>query len=258
MDILTHTFSGFACGTVVASLHQGSLFDKVCIVLAGSIGGCLPDLDAISLWSGFDHYIGSVLSLPSGREIYFGKFWYSHHSFMHSLVGLFSFILTFSLFIILRRSDQIKISSYHLFWLISFSSGYLLHLVEDLPTPSGSWGGINLFWPLSKYYGGTGEIWWWNNYDIFLIIIAVYLINAGIILFGKDHIKGKIKRSLPLLVFICGLFLSLYQIKSRNFDFNASSFEDKEQISLEKQRQILGNRLFGLMYRLDSAVPVNF
>ena len=116
MDILTHTFSGFACGTVVASLHQGSLFDKVCIVLAGSIGGCLPDLDAISLWSGFDHYIGSVLSLPSGREIYFGKFWYSHHSFMHSLVGLFSFILTFSLFIILRRSDQIKISSYHLFW----------------------------------------------------------------------------------------------------------------------------------------------
>ena len=61
MDILTHTFSGFACGTVVASLHQGTLFDKVGIVLAGSIGGCLPDLDAISLWSGFDQYIGLSL-----------------------------------------------------------------------------------------------------------------------------------------------------------------------------------------------------
>jgi inner membrane protein len=256
MDILTHTFSGFACGTVVASLHQGSLFDKVGIVLAGSIGGCLPDLDAISLWSGFDQYIGSVLSLPSGREIYFGKYWYSHHSFTHSLVGLVSFIMTFSIFIIFRRSDQIKISSYHLFWLISFSSGYLLHLVEDLPTPSGSWGGINLFWPLTKYYGGTGEIWWWNNYDIFLIVVIVCLINAVLMLLPNQF--NKVKRLLPICVLVCGITLSVFQIKSRNFDFNASSFTEKEQISLEKQKLILGNRLFEVMRLVDKAVMLNF
>ena len=256
MDILTHTFSGFACGTVVASLHQGSLFDKVGIVLAGSIGGCLPDLDAISLWSGFDQYIGSVLSLPSGREIYFGKFWYSHHCFMHSLAALIFLGVIYFLLRICSRPAGSVFSGYHLYSVLGFSFGYLMHLLEDLPTPSGSWGGINLFWPLTKYYGGTGEIWWWNNYDIFLIVVTVCLINAVLMLLPNQF--NKVKRLLPICVLVCGITLSVFQIKSRNFDFNASSFTEKEHISLEKQKLILGNRLFEVMRLVDKAVMLNF
>lgn len=66
--------------------------------------------------------------------------------------------------------------------MLGFSTGYLMHLLEDLPTPSGSWDGINFLWPSTQYYGGIGEIWWWNNYDIFLIVVTVCLINAVLIL----------------------------------------------------------------------------
>jgi hypothetical protein len=46
-----------------------------------------------------------------------------------------------------------------------------------MPTPASTWGGVNFFWPFKTYIGGTGHIWWWNNYDIFLIVVAVIIIN---------------------------------------------------------------------------------
>jgi inner membrane protein len=257
MDILTHTFSGFACGTVAASLYKGSLSDKACIVLAGSTGGALPDLDAVSLWTGFDRYFGIIISgLPSGREIYFGKYWYSHHGFMHSLAALIFFGVIFTLLRICSRPAGSVFSGYHLYSMLGFSSGYLMHLLEDLPTPSGTWGGINFLWPSSKYYGGTGEIWWWNNYDIFLIVINVCIINAILLLLPIQF--NKIKRILPFCVLLGGISLSVIQIKSGNYNYNLATFDQKEQISLEKQKMILGNRLFEVMRLFDKAVMVNF
>jgi hypothetical protein len=140
--------------------------------------------------------------------------------------------------------------------MLGFSSGYLMHLLEDLPTPSGSWGGINFLWPSTQYYGGTGEIWWWNNYDIFLIVITVSTINAALILLPKQF--NKVKKTIPFCVFLFGIIFSTCQIKSRNYDYNLATFDQKEQISLEKQKLILGNRLFEVMRLFDKAVMVNF
>jgi hypothetical protein len=58
------------------------------------LGGALPDFDAISLWSGFDKTFGKLFNLSnSGEVIYFSKFWYSHHGFLHSILA--SVILAF-------------------------------------------------------------------------------------------------------------------------------------------------------------------
>jgi len=89
MDILSHTLSGIAVGTVAAAFvrkSRNSAKKKALIILSGALAGAIPDIDAISLWSGFDNAIGSPLGLNySGREIYFGKLWYSHHGMFHSL-----------------------------------------------------------------------------------------------------------------------------------------------------------------------------
>ena len=175
---------------------------------------------------------------------------------MHSLAALIFLGVIYFLLRICSRPAGSVFSGYHLYSVLGFSFGYLMHLLEDLPTPSGSWGGINLFWPLTKYYGGTGEIWWWNNYDIFLIVVTVCLINAVLMLLPNQF--NKVKRLLPICVLVCGITLSVFQIKSRNFDFNASSFTEKEHISLEKQKLILGNRLFDVMRLVDKAVMLNF
>ena len=66
MDILTHTLSGVAIGTVVSSFSNRGILDKVTIVLISGFAGALPDFDAISLWSGFDSTIGSFFNLPIG------------------------------------------------------------------------------------------------------------------------------------------------------------------------------------------------
>ena len=55
---------------------------------------------------------------------------------------------------------------------------YLIHVFEDMPTPSFVWGGVAFLFPSENYWGGKGYIWWWNNYDLFLIIISVFFLNV--------------------------------------------------------------------------------
>ncbi|MBK7637485.1 MAG: metal-dependent hydrolase [Saprospiraceae bacterium] len=81
MDIITHTLSGALVGATVSSFTDNTRL-KIWSILAGTLGGCLPDIDAISLWSGFDDTIVKWFHLDhAGQDIYFSKFWYSHHGF---------------------------------------------------------------------------------------------------------------------------------------------------------------------------------
>lgn len=189
MDIITHTLSGIVISTIVASLSKKAIWKKGMIVFCGGIGGALPDIDAISMWSRFDSTIGTFFHLAhTGRDIYFNNYWYSHHNFTHSLVG--GLITTSCLLMLLSLPVMVWIK-YHtrkslfkrigVYWIAMFL-GYVMHLVGDLPTPSHTWGGIKLFWPLPMAIGGTGHIWWWNNYDIFLIIGVCCAINIGMII----------------------------------------------------------------------------
>ncbi len=259
MDILTHTASGLAIGTVIASVAPKGLWTRAKLIFVSGFGAALPDIDAISLWSKFDPTIGSFLGLEhSGRVIYSEKFWYSHHAFMHSataaLLIVLGGVLLSSLFRKTRPS-KIALLSYAGFFL-----GFLIHLWEDMPTPAGNWGGVNLFFPSETYVGGWGKIWWWNNYDLFLIALAVFLLNV-IFLLCSSIAKTKIFK--PVLgAFFIGFCLLAYQVNSREFDFNysrkSSKYQAFEQKSKEIQQSILGQKIYSWMESFDNQLSLYF
>ena len=107
MDLISHTLTGIAAGTVISSISKKKWSNKVAIIFFGGLGGAIPDLDAISLWSNFDVSIGELLKLShSGSEIYFGKYWYSHHGAFHSIVS--PIILSFLVFFMFYFFDKNK------------------------------------------------------------------------------------------------------------------------------------------------------
>lgn len=266
MDIISHTLTGIATGTVAATISNSSWKDKGLIILAGGFGGALPDLDAISLWSKFDSTIGAFFGLThSGKEIYFGKFWYSHHAALHSLFApIFLFFLaTIIVGLINREFKGLKILERfkkNRFLSITFFFGFLCHLLEDMPTPASVWGGVNLLFPSSNYVGGFGNIWWWNNYDLFLIISFVIVINLLIIAIPRHYFRIKVRCSLS--VYIIGVILFFVQIKSRPVDFSynghTTNYDRYESQSKKIQREILGEKLFQIMTDIDNKIPLNF
>ncbi|MEN7551285.1 metal-dependent hydrolase [Rapidithrix thailandica] len=265
MDILTHTLSGVAAGTVVAGFSSKGFRKKTGIIALGGLGGALPDLDAFSLWSGFDTYIGKALALShSGKEIYFSKFWYSHHGFLHSITAslLLVFLMACLVFWVKRNSSYNLLQSVkkkQLFYL-SFVFGFLLHLLEDMPTPSSVWGGVNFFWPSREYIGGTGQIWWWNNYDIFLIVTGVIVLNCLLLVLRRFiRFDG---RKFTVAVFMLGFTLALVQINTRGFDFHYTGhtpkYQEYEAKSKEIQKQLLGEKLYGWMQLFDNQLKIYF
>ncbi len=269
MDILTHTLSGVAIGTVVSSFANSGFKNRLKIVLISGFAGAFPDLDAISLWSGFDSTIGDFFNLSvSGEEIYSEKYWYSHHAFLHSMLAgiLIAVFLGLTSYMIDIKHKGLKSRSVLDFlkqkriMMIGFFLGFLIHLIEDMPTPASTWGGVNFFWPSKFYIGGTGEIWWWNNYDIFLIVICVIIINL-ILLIIRRFVNFDL-RKFTVGVFILGFLFATIQIKTRGFDFaytgHATKYQEFEVKSKEIQKEILGDRLYRIMENLDNKLKINF
>ena len=222
MDILTHAISGLAVGTVVVGVSKRKMPENLKIIGFSGLGGILPDIDVISLWSRFDGTFGKLFGLIySGREIYSMKFWYSHHGFFHSIVAglLFTFCIGL-IFYLLKKQKNGFLSELknNLPLLTGFFLGFLIHLIQDMPTPSSSWGGVRLFFPFETYIGGTGEIWWWNNYDIFLIMLGVLLTNS-LVLTIQHLFKLEIGK-MTVFFFFVGVILCFIQIKNRKYDFN--------------------------------------
>ena len=269
MDILTHTLSGFAVGTVITSFSKRGLKEKSLIFGIGGFAGALPDIDAISLWSGFDSTFGQVFNLShSGREIYSAKFWYSHHAFMHSIAAalLISAVIGILIYVIGVRFRKFQLHGIvesfkrNRLLIFSFILGFLVHLLEDMPTPASSWGGVNLFWPLNSYVGGYGAIWWWNNYDLFIIVLSVMTINLTLL--GFSRIRKNMRSKIIVGVFILGFLFAIVQIKTRNFDFaysvSTKSYHEFELKSKKLQREILGDRLFKRMKDFDNKLKIHF
>lgn len=143
---------------------------------------------------------------------------------------------------------------------MTFALGYWAHLAGDLPTPSSVWGGIALFWPSDKYIGGYGKIWWWNNYDIFLLILFCIILNLAV-----PAISGYIRqraRIFTLSVSLITLVLIVIQINSRHYNYsytdNRSNYTQMEQNSKKEQKRILGKRVYGYMDKFDRMVKINF
>ncbi len=260
MDIISHTLTGIAVGTVVASLSKASLKKKLGIVLIGGLGGALPDIDAFSYWSKFDTTIGDFLNLEhTGRQIYGGKFWYSHHAALHSVLAPLLIVVFYALIQFVKNKNFNFLVSKK-YGLGAFFFGFLFHLFEDMPTPASVWGGVNLFFPSSQYIGGYGKIWWWNNYDLVLIIFSVIVLNSFVNLIKL--IPNQFKITCCLLFFSLGIGAYLYQINTRPVDFSYSGrttkYQEFELQSKQIQKEILGENLFDIMVYIDSKIPLNF
>jgi len=260
LDILTHTLSGMAAGTVCASLSKRSFGQRALIVLAGTVAGVIPDLDVISLWSGFDETFGKWfgVSVP-GREIYFGKFWYSHHAITHSIFGSVVCSLFLALLMLFRKSNRKRFA-----WIypISFFLGYQMHLWGDTPTPGSRWEGIMYWYPSSEYIGGWGLTWWWNNYDVFLLLALCIVLNWFVAI-ARNWIKITWIKFVPTVIFSLCVLTAVISLLNRGDSFNYESYErtsfrDFEQRSLDRQREILGEDLYQMMRNFDESINLNF
>ena len=266
MDILTHICSGIASATVVAAFAEKQTVKRWQIIAAGAVGGAFPDIDAISMWSRFDTTFGRLFGLNhSGQVIYGEKFWYSHHAFFHSIAAAVLSAAVFGLiaYCIYRIRHKTAISLFHyckknIFIGIAFIAGYILHLLGDMPTPASAWGGVNLFCPSSGYIGGSGKIWWWNNYDIFLLIVLCIIINL-VLLFV---FKRRIQRIMIIIISILTILLIEIQINTRKYDYSysghTSHYTEMERRSKEEQKRILGKPLYSAMEWIDRHFPLPF
>ncbi|NPA36383.1 MAG: metal-dependent hydrolase [Chlorobi bacterium] len=265
MAILTHTLSGIAVGTVMATFSKGKTKSKLFIAATGGLGGIFPDLDVISLWSGFDKTIGKIFNLShNGRDIFSEQFWYSHHGILHSVTGILfvASIISVLFFIIsknLKPSSLHKHNHFfnsHILYFIAFFSGAIIHIIEDMPTPGGPWGGVMLFFPYTKHFGGTGNIWWWNNYDIFIVALTVVFINITLLLIYNKS-RPAIRHITVLILFV-GISIVYHQINIRSYNFNKKDGINREEVSKEIQRRILGDEIYNMMIKFDNMIKVNF
>ncbi len=263
MDLLSHTLSGVAVASVVCNVTSCSKKQSLPLLVGGALAAALPDVDAISLWSGFDATFGRWFNLPvSGREIYSAHYWYSHHAFFHSLLAATIFSLCFMLFISLSQlliEKQKRIGKHEMFkYAITFFLAYNIHLLQDMLTPVGSWGGVAYLWPGSSYIGGFGYIWWWNNYDLFLIVVGILIGNALIGLL----IKNRRNATVPVVILIVSsISLFAFQISRREVNYNYSgspAYLRLEKHSVEEQKQLLGTEAVQAMQALDRAIPLGF
>ena len=269
MDILTHIVSGFAASSVVAAFATPKSFRKKRILAAGALGGAFPDIDTISLWSKFDATIGKCFGLAhSGNEIYYGKFWYSHHAFSHSIAAA---VITGLMFICLaylyhwirwqeQRESLYQFYNNNISVLHAFVLGCIVHVAGDLLTPASVWGGVQLFWPYADYMGGFGKIWWWNNYDIFLIILAGALLNTVLIIVSRYfYVRSGIFALLVALLVLAGVWL---QASTRKTDYSYTGHTRQYQLlerkSKEEQQRILSPKVYHVMENVDNSLPFNF
>lgn len=257
MDILTHTLSGLAVGSVFAGRSIGNFKTKTSIMIFSGFGATLPDIDAISLWSKFDTIFGRLFDLKySGKVIYSEKFWYSHHGFMHSIAAaiLFTLLIWLLLWLFSKYKNSTLLDKKLL--LFGFISGFIIHLLQDMITPKGPWEGIRLFFPLDIYVGGTGNIWWWNNYNLFLVVITILLINLSILLTFQNS-KALVCKG-ATTTFIVGCLCFIWQVIYIDYNFNNQNFANCEQKSKEIQYKILGKNIYSKMEKLDNFLIIHF
>lgn len=248
MDIVTHILSGAVLGAVPAILLCKRRVTRIGVVALGSFAAALPDIDAISHWSGFDDTFGGWLVLSqSGRDIYSDTHWYSHHGFTHSLLSAMLFAAT--VWLIMRCQRDKKTFAF----VLASLGGYMVHLLGDMITPGGSWGGIRLLYPLDSYFGGWGKVWWWNNYDLFLItVVALLLAFVLAIMWRRYERKG------ILLTVTLWIAMISTMVLSSNSNFNRGRYADNEIKSKAIQQNRLPASLYKVMEWFDKKLPVLF
>jgi hypothetical protein len=141
-------------------------------------------------------------------------------------------------------------------YTIAFALAYLLHLAGDLISPSGIWGGMALFFPAKQYVGGWGLVWWWNNYDLLVILLLCIVFNLAMT-FGLP-MRSEASQRPPVFMFCLALLWISLQVSRRETDFNGQNFVTNETLSHEFQESVLGAPVYHQMRKVDEALPFGF
>jgi membrane-bound metal-dependent hydrolase YbcI (DUF457 family) len=179
MMTLNHGFSGYVCGRVAMPvLKRYSPLSERAMGWAFFLGAMMPDGDVI-------------IRVFAGRGDYFGRTWYSHRQFSHSLLGTLveALIVAAVLFgplvwragllapsASVRRRQRRRAYAWAVgcLWV-----GGMLHLLGDMVTPSRP---LPVFWPLPYSFGGWAHIGWFSPYllAMFLTVLLIDVLARGV------------------------------------------------------------------------------
>ncbi len=163
-----HALTGALAATLAAAAWPGAIRGRGRWVAWATAGALAPDLDALSLL--FSH------------TTYFGFAWYAHRAFLHSLAGCAALAMLMPALLAAAgfgraRDPALRARAVRTGAMSAFAGG-LIHLVGDLPTPPGPWGGIPLFFPLPARFGGWSHLGWVNAALFYLLGAAALAAGA--------------------------------------------------------------------------------
>ncbi len=148
-------FGALAVTVVYAAQGKHGLRRWVSCCMLTGIAAIAPDLD-----SGVRAY-GS------------NDAWIGHRGWTHSILfaALFGIAMAMA-----GRFAARRLLSPALFFFCSFL-GVCLHILGDMPTPGGSWGGLPIFFPHPARFGGWSKIGWYDPV-LFWKTCGVFLLSA--------------------------------------------------------------------------------
>lgn len=159
MMTLNHGFSGYVCGRVAMPvLRRWSPLSGRAMGWAFFLGAMMPDVDVLT-------------RLVAGRGDYFGRAWYSHRQFSHSLLGTLveALVAAAVLFGPLVWRHERRWRAYA--WAAGcLWAGGMLHLVGDVFTPARP---LPVFWPLPYSIGAWSHIGWFSPYLLVLFLTVL-------------------------------------------------------------------------------------
>ena len=244
MDLYNHAASGAVVGLALASVSwRGRRASRRLAVAGCAIGAVLPDLDAISFGLG-----------AWGRAVYHGEHWYSHHQASHSLLGCAALAILGALAWRLWRARRGEAPDGRPLVLFLFA-GALVHLLGDLPTPAGPWGGLPLLYPLEARFGGWGIVWWWRHWYVFAVLASALLAAAAI---GAGERRSaplrRLGRPLQSAVALVALALVLRYFALVRFD-GGGTWHEKDRRAVELQAEWLPGPVHAGFARVSALLP---
>lgn len=127
----SHLILGIASGAVYAALLQPSIEQAGWMIVAGAIGGLLPDIDCPqSMINGYIPGTGLLMGLSGIR----------HRTYTHSIWFL---LLCWAIWFAVSKTYPIPYTL-----MLAGTAGFLSHLIADMTTPEG----VPLFYPVRFYW----------------------------------------------------------------------------------------------------------
>lgn len=109
--------------------------------------------------------------------------------------------------------------------------GVCLHILGDMPTPAGSWGGLPVFFPHEARFGGWGRIGWYDPV-LFWQTIFYFLLSAAFVAAARFSAK----RSPAMRLFAAGAALAGFA--GAGWHIAHSRYTDSVRWHSEQQQQL--------------------